>query len=76
MCTECDRVYKVVIECSRRATSAQSRLESFVPEPPFGNAARSDLHDRQLEAEKSRTALAHAERERTEHLQTHLLTLS
>ena len=76
MCTECDRVYQVVIECTRRATTAQSRLESFVPEPPFGNAARNDLHSRQVEAEKSRTALADAERERTEHLQTHALTMS
>ena len=76
MCTVCDRVYKVVIECSLRATSAQSRLESFVPEPPFGNAAMNDLQDRQVEAEKSRAALARAERERTEHLQTHSLTIS
>ena len=76
MCTECDRVYKVVIECSRRATSAQSRLESFVPEPPFGNAARNALLGRQVEAEKSRAALVDAERERTEHLRTHLLTMS
>ena len=76
MCTECDRVYKAVIECSRSATIAQSRLESFIPEPPFGNAARSDLQRRQTEVEESRAALAHAERERTEHLQTHCLTMS
>ena len=76
MCTECDRVYKAVIECNRRAMSAQSRLESFVPEPPFGNAALNDLQGRQVEAERSRAALADAERERTEHLQTHLLTMS
>jgi len=55
---------------------AQYRLESFVPEPPFGNATRSDLHGRQVEAEKTRAALADAERECNEHLQTHSLTLS
>jgi len=75
-CAECERMSKLVIECARRAATAEFRLESFFPEPPFGQATANDLHVRQSEVEQSRAAFAHAERERMEHVHSHSLTLS
>jgi hypothetical protein len=64
------------IDCVRRVDAAQSRLHSFLPQPPFGEAAASELRLYEHTAEKSRAALDNAKRERTAHRETHEMTLS
>jgi len=66
----------VEIECTRRAADAQSRLEAFYPEPPFGGAAAKELRAYLRTAEQSRASLESAKRERVAHAETHSLTLS
>lgn len=75
-CNECERLTRVEIESTRRAADAQSRLQAFYPEPPFGEAAANELHGYQDEVEKARASLDKAMRERAAHGETHLMTLS
>jgi hypothetical protein len=75
-CAECERLDKIEIACARNADATQSRLRSFLPEPPFGEAAAKELRLREQAAEKSRASFDDAKRRRTEHDQTHVMTLS
>jgi len=75
-CVECERLDKVEIECERRAGAAQSRLQSFHPEPPFGEATSNQLRSLEHASETSRASLANAKRERTQHRETHAMTFS
>jgi hypothetical protein len=73
-CVECDRLNKVEIECLRGVDSAQSRLHSFLPEPPFGEASANELRLCENAAEKARASLDSAKRECAAHRGTHLMT--
>ena len=75
-CGECERLDKVEIECARRASSAQSLLQSFSPEPPFGETAANQLRMFENAAEQSRASLDRAKRERALHDESHAMTLS
>jgi len=75
-CIECQRLDKIEIECVRYVDAAQSRLHSFFPEPPFGEAASTELRLCEHAAEKARASLDTAKRQRTEHRETHTMTLS
>ena len=74
-CIECQRLDKIEIECARRVEDTQSRLHSFSPEPPFGEAAASELLRYEQAAEKARASLHTAKRQRTAHRETHLMTV-
>jgi hypothetical protein len=64
------------IEHTRRAEEAQSRLQAFVPAPPYGAGAAKELRAFQVETEKCRMLLEQAYRERKAHQETHAMTLS
>jgi hypothetical protein len=74
-CSECSRLEKAEIDCARLASDASSLLESFSPEPPFGEVAANQLHSFELGLELSRASLEKAKRERLEHMETHKLTM-
>jgi hypothetical protein len=66
----------VEIECLRHFDLAQSRLHSFFPEPPFGEASAIELRRCEHATEKARASLDNAKRERAAHRETHAMTLS
>ena len=74
-CLECQRLDKIEIECLRHVDAMQSRLHSFLPEPPFGEAATSELRLYEHAAETSRASLAVAKSQRTQHRETHSMTV-
>ncbi len=74
-CIECQRLDKIELECVREVDATQSRLHSFFPEPPFGEAAATELRLYEHAAEKS-ASLDTAKRQRTEHRETHSMTVS
>jgi hypothetical protein len=76
VCEECKRLNKIEIECLRDVEAMQSRLYSFVPEPPFGEAAVTELRSYEHAAEKSRASLDTAKRDRIQHRETHQMTVS
>jgi hypothetical protein len=76
VCAECQRLDKIEIECLRHVDAMQSRLHSFFPEPPFGEAAAIELRLYEHAAEKSRASLNAAKRQRSQHRETHSMTLS
>jgi hypothetical protein len=75
-CAECQRLDKIEIDCQRHVDTTQSRLHSFSPETPFGEAAAIELRLYEHAAEKSRASLDTAKRQRTQHRQTHSMTVS
>lgn len=76
VCAECQRLDKIEIECQRHVDTAQSRLHSFFPEAPFGEAAATELRLYEHAAEKARASLDIAKRHRTQHRETHSMTVS
>jgi hypothetical protein len=76
VCNECKRLDKIEIECVRDLDAMRCRLHSFVPEPPFGEAAATELRSYEHAAEKSRASLDTAKRQRNQHRETHRMTIS
>ena len=74
-CQECERLLRHEIDLTRRASEAETRLEDFCPEPPFGEAVVNAFRACEQRAEESRTSLLRARGERVAHAGTHLLTL-
>jgi hypothetical protein len=75
VCIECQRLDKIEIDCQSHVDATQSRLHSFFPEAPFGEAAATELRSYEHAAEKARAALALAKRQRTQHRETHSMTV-
>ena len=75
-CIECQRLDKIEIECVRHVDATQSRLNSFFPEPPSGEVASTELRLCEHAAEEARASLDIAKRQRAEHLETHMMTVS
>jgi hypothetical protein len=67
---------KIEIECVRYVDATQSGLRSFLPEPPFGEAASTELQFFEHAAEEARAYLDTAKRQRIEHRETHTLTVA
>jgi hypothetical protein len=74
-CQECDRLSRDEIDLTRRASEAETRLQRFSPEPPFGEAAVNEFRACEQGAEESRAALLRARDERLAHTSTHSLTI-
>lgn len=75
-CAECDRLSRVEIEATRSAVAAESRLQDFRPEPPFGDTAAKELKRCQRASEDSREAVNLARSIRVAHAQSHSLTIA
>jgi len=75
-CSECDRILREEILATRRASEAQTRLQDFYPEPPFGAAAAEILRICQKDTEDTRANLLRIQSERAEHATIHALSLS
>jgi hypothetical protein len=75
-CARCEVLDKVEMECSRRLETAQGRLQSFSPEPPYSDETANELASHQRAVEYWRAALEKAKREKDAHFGTHAMTLS
>ncbi len=74
-CKECERLSRAEIEATRRAVAAEIQLQSFYPEPPFGETAANQLKSFQRAFEESRATVDEARTERVAHMQTHAMTI-
>jgi hypothetical protein len=75
-CVECDRLSRAEVDATRSAVAAESRLQDFYPEPPFGETAAKELKLCQRASEDSREAVNLARSTRVAHAQTHSLTIA
>ena len=75
-CAECERLSRAEIEATRTAVAAEIELESYHPEPPFGEAASEELKRCQRASETSRAAVDLARSRRVAHAQLHCLTIT
>jgi hypothetical protein len=75
-CAECDRLSRAEVEATRNAVAAESRLQDFYPEPPFGETAAKELKRCQHALEDSREAVDLARSIRVAHAQSHSLTIA
>jgi hypothetical protein len=75
-CVECDRLSRAEIEATRRADAAESRLQKFHPEPPFGETAAKELKRYLRGSEDSREAVTRARSIRIAHAESHSLTIA
>jgi len=75
-CAECDRLSRAEIEATRSAVAAETRLQHFYPEPPFGETAAKELKCCQRVLEDSREAVDLARSIRVAHTQSHSLTIA
>ncbi len=75
-CEECDRLSRAEIEATRSAVAAESRLQNFFPEPPFGESAAKELKRCQRASEDSREAVNVARGQRVAHAESHSMTMS
>ena len=74
-CEECDRLSRNEIALTHRASEAETRLQLFSPEPPFGEAAVQEFRACERRAEESRASLLRAREERLAHTSTHVMTI-
>ena len=75
-CAECDRLSRAEVEATRIAVAAESRLQDYYPEPPFGETAAKELKLCQRASEASREAVNLARSIRVAHAQSHSLTIA
>jgi hypothetical protein len=75
-CAECDRLSRAEVEATRSAVAAESRLQDFFPEPPFGEIAAKELKRCQRASEDSRESVNLARSIRVAHAQSHSLTIA
>ena len=71
-----DRLSGADIEATQRADAAESRLQNFHPEPPFGETAAKELKRYLRGSEDSREAVTLARIIRIAHAESHSLTIA
>jgi hypothetical protein len=75
-CEECERLSRAEIEATRLAAVAEADLQTYYPEPPFGEVAAEELKLCQRALEETRAAVNLTRTRRTAHARTHSLTIS
>ena len=75
-CPECEMLSRAEIDATRQTAAAESALQDYSPQPPFGTAAIAELNRRQRILEESRATANLTRSKRTEHARTHSLTIS
>ncbi len=75
-CKECEQLSRAEIDATRQVAAAESRLQSYSPEPPYGEAAAQRLKGFQQALESSRNTELEMRAKRVAHSQTHMMSLS
>ena len=75
-CAECERLARAEIDATRRASDAQSALDSYSPAPPYGESAAREFGRFQRVYEESREQVQATRARREAHNQTHAMTIS